>query len=35
MKAIDKKLWRELWAMRMQVMAIAMVIVSGVGIFIM
>jgi len=35
MKAIDIKLWRELWAMRMQAMAIAMVIVSGVGIFIM
>ncbi len=35
MRAIDKKLWRELWAMRMQALAIAMVIVSGVGIFIM
>ncbi|PCJ88960.1 MAG: ABC transporter permease [Thiotrichaceae bacterium] len=35
MKAIDKKLWRELWAMRMQALAIAMVIVGGVGIFIM
>ena len=35
MKAIDKKLWRELWAMRMQALAIALVIVSGVGIFIM
>ncbi len=35
MKAIDKKLWRELWGMRMQALAIAMVIVSGVGIFIM
>ena len=35
MKATDKKLWRELWAMRMQVLAIAMVIVSGVAIFIM
>jgi putative ABC transport system permease protein len=35
MKAIDRKLWRELWAMRMQAVAIAMVIVSGVGIFIM
>ena len=35
MKAIDKKLWRELWNMRMQAIAIAMVIVSGVGIFIM
>ena len=35
MYAIDKKLWRELWGMRMQALAIAMVIVSGVGIFIM
>jgi putative ABC transport system permease protein len=35
MKAIDKKLWREVWAMRMQALAIAMVIVGGVGIFIM
>ena len=35
MKSIDKKLWRELWDMRMQALAIAMVIVSGVGIFIM
>ncbi|MBI3186477.1 MAG: FtsX-like permease family protein [Gammaproteobacteria bacterium] len=35
MKAIDIKLWRELWAMRMQALAIAMVIVGGVGIFIM
>ncbi len=35
MKAIDKKLWRELWDMRMQAMAIAMVIIGGVGIFIM
>ncbi|MEE9303436.1 MAG: ABC transporter permease, partial [Thiotrichaceae bacterium] len=35
MKAIDKKLWRELWNMRMQALAIAMVIVGGVGIFIM
>jgi putative ABC transport system permease protein len=35
MKAIDKKLWRELWNMRMQVLAIALVIVGGVGIFIM
>jgi len=34
-KAINIKLWRELWGMRMQAMAIAMVIVSGVGIFIM
>src|SRR5210317_2484347 len=35
MKSLDKKLWRELWDMRMQALAIAMVIVSGVGIFIM
>jgi len=35
MTALDKKLWRELWAMRMQALAIAMVIVSGVAIFIM
>ncbi|MCW9023396.1 MAG: ABC transporter permease [Gammaproteobacteria bacterium] len=35
MKAIDKKLWRELWAMRMQALAIAVVIVGGVSIFIM
>jgi putative ABC transport system permease protein len=35
MRAIDKKLWRELWGMRIQALAIAMVIVSGVGIFIM
>ncbi len=35
MKALDKKLWREFWGMRIQVLAIAMVIVSGVGIFIM
>lgn len=35
MKAIDKKLWRELWGMRMQAVAIAMVIVSGVSIFLM
>jgi putative ABC transport system permease protein len=35
MRAIDRKLWRELWAMRMQAVAIALVIISGVGIFIM
>ncbi len=35
MKAIDIKLWRELWNLRMQVFAIALVIVGGVGIFIM
>jgi len=34
-KALDRKLWRELWAMRMQAAAIALVIVSGIGIFIM
>jgi putative ABC transport system permease protein len=35
MLALDKKLWRELWGMRLQALAIAMVIVSGVCIFIM
>ncbi len=35
MQAIDIKMWRELWAMRMQALAIAMVIVGGVSIFIM
>lgn len=35
MNAIDIKLWRELWNMRIQALAIAMVIVSGVSIFIM
>ena len=35
MLAMDKKLWRELWAMRSQALAIAMVIGSGVAIFIM
>lgn len=35
MNAIDIKLWRELWKMRMQAIAIAMVIVSGIAIFIM
>lgn len=35
MRAIDKKMLRELWGMRMQAMAIAMVIVGGVGIYIM
>jgi len=35
MRALDKKLWRELWNMRLQALAIAMVIVSGVSIFIM
>ncbi len=35
MKAIDIKLWRELWNMRLQALAIVMVIVSGVAVFIM
>ncbi len=35
MKALDKKLWRDIWGMRMQALAIAMVIVGGVSIFIM
>ncbi len=35
MKVLDKKLWRQLWNMRMQVVAIALVITGGVGIFIM
>ena len=35
MKAMDKKLWREFNGMRMQALAIAMVIGSGVAIFIM
>ena len=35
MRAIDKKLWRELWNLRMQVLAIALVIVGGVSVFIM
>ena len=35
MKALDKKLWRELWGMRMQALAIALVIGGGVAIFIM
>ena len=35
MKALDKKLWRELRNLRMQVLAIAIVIVGGVSIFIM
>ena len=35
MKALDKKLWRELWNLRMQVLAVAIVIVGGVSIFIM
>ncbi|MDP4597341.1 MAG: ABC transporter permease [Pseudomonadales bacterium] len=35
MTALDKKLWRELWQMRTQALAIALVIVGGVAIFIM
>jgi putative ABC transport system permease protein len=35
MRAIDRKLWRDLWWMRGQAAAIAMVIVSGVATFIM
>ncbi|MGD8524901.1 MAG: ABC transporter permease [Thioalkalispiraceae bacterium] len=35
MKAIDIKLWRELWNLRTQALAIAIVIVGGVSIFIM
>ncbi|MEJ2308230.1 MAG: ABC transporter permease [Gammaproteobacteria bacterium] len=35
MQALDRKLWRELWKMRMQALAIALVIVSGVSVFIM
>ena len=35
MRAIDKKLWRELWGMRGQALAISLVILGGVGIFIM
>jgi putative ABC transport system permease protein len=34
-RALDLKLARELWDMRLQALAIAMVIVSGVGVFIM
>ena len=35
MRALDKKLWRELWNLRMQALAIALVIVGGVSIYIM
>ena len=35
MKAIDRKLWRDLWGMRGQALAIALVIVSGVAVFVM
>ena len=35
MSALHHKLWRELWAMRSQALAIAMVIGSGVATFVM
>lgn len=35
MKALDKKLWRDLWQMKGQVLAIVLVIVSGVSTFVM
>jgi putative ABC transport system permease protein len=35
MRALDRKLRRELWGMRLQALAIAMVIVSGVAVFVM
>jgi len=35
MKALDKKLWRDLWHMKGQVLAIVLVIVSGVATFVM
>jgi len=35
MKAMDRKLWRDLWGMRAQALAIALVIVSGVAVFVM
>jgi len=35
MRALDRKLWRELWAMRGQALAIAAVIVSGVATLVM
>lgn len=35
MLALDRKLWRQLWQMRLQALAIAMVVASGVAIFIM
>ncbi|HHJ16899.1 MAG TPA: ABC transporter permease [Gammaproteobacteria bacterium] len=35
MRALTKKLWRELWQMRGQALAIALVILSGVAIFVM
>ena len=35
MKALNKKLWRELWHMKGQVFAITLVVTSGVATFIM
>ena len=35
MKTLDRKLWRELWELRMQALAIALVLVGGIGVFIM
>src|SRR5512146_603622 len=35
MKALDKKLWRDLWLMKGQALAIVLVIVSGVATFVM
>ncbi|MHB9119409.1 MAG: ABC transporter permease [Burkholderiales bacterium] len=35
MKAIDRKLWRDLWLLRGQALAIALVILSGVATFVM
>jgi len=35
MRALNIKLWRQLWSMRLQAIAIALVIVSGVSIFVM
>ena len=35
MRALTKKLWRELWQMRGQALAVALVILSGVAIFVM
>jgi putative ABC transport system permease protein len=35
LKSIDRKLWRDLWGMKSQALAIALVIVSGVATFIM
>jgi putative ABC transport system permease protein len=35
MRAIDKKMWRDLWHMKGQALAIALVVMSGVGTYIM